>query len=133
MGRKIVHCILAIFIAWLLAILLHNLGVNFYKKNYLFKRDLSWGILTHFIFNCLYPISLILTTILFSWKKKVIIIPYIVLILYIGIEGWGYRPLRTILTLVSISLGYFLLFLVLGKKNLFSPLKKKYGQKKKLS
>jgi len=66
-------------------------------------------------------------------EKKVIIIPYIVLILYIGIEGWGYRPLRTILTLVSISLGYFLLFLVLGKKNLFSPLKKKYGQKKKLS
>ena len=55
------------------------------------------------------------------------------LILYIGIEGWGYSPLRTILTLVSISLGYFLLFLVLGKKNLFSPLKKKYGQKKKLS
>ena len=37
MGRKIIHCILAIFIAWLLAILLHNLGVNFYKKNYLFN------------------------------------------------------------------------------------------------
>ena len=38
MGRKIIHCILAIFIAWLLAILLHNLGVNFYKKTIFLKE-----------------------------------------------------------------------------------------------
>ncbi|RIY35177.1 hypothetical protein CKY20_11180 [Capnocytophaga canis] len=131
MARKVMYCILAIFIAWLSAILLHNLGVDFYLKNYLFKRDLSWGILIHFIFNYLYPISLIFTTILFSWKKKVAIIPCIVLILYIGIEGWGYRPLRTALILVSISLGYFLLFLILRNKNLRLLLKKN-GQEKKL-
>lgn len=124
MIKNIFLCVLVIFVAWLSASLVHDLGVYLYKKYYLFKRDLSWGILVHFIFKYLYPISLIFSTFLFFWKKKIAIIPYLILGLYIGIERWEYRPLRTILIWLSISFGYFLLFLVL--KNLRSPLKKNF-------
>lgn len=32
MVKKVILCILVIFVAWLLAVLLHNWGVDFYKK-----------------------------------------------------------------------------------------------------
>lgn len=131
MVKKIFLYILLIFVAWLSAILVHDLGVYLYKKYYFLRRDLSWGILVHFIFCYLFPISLIFSSFLFFWKKKTAIIPYMVLILYIWIESWEYRPLRTILILLSISLGYFLLFLILRNKNLRLLLKKN-GQGKKL-
>lgn len=119
MVKKIFLCVLVIFIAWLSASLVHDLGVYLYKKYYFFKRDLSWGISVHFIFNYLYPISLIFSTFLFFWRKKTAIIPYLVLILYIWIQGGEYRPLRTILIGLSISFGYFLFFLILRKKTFY--------------
>lgn len=131
MVKKIFLYILLIFVAWLSAILVHDLGVYLYKRYNFFKSDLSWGILVHFIFCYLFPISLIFSSFLFFWKKKTAIIPYLLLILYIWIEGWEYRPLRTILILLSISLGYFLLFLILRNRNLRLLLKKN-GQGKKL-
>ena len=112
MVKKIFFYVLIIFITWLLAFFLHDIGIYLYKKNNSFERDLSWGIFVHFIFNYLYPMGLILSIFLFFWKKKMVvaIIPYLILILYIWIEGWIYRPFRTILILGSISVGYFLLF-----------------------
>ena len=60
MVKKVILCILVIFVAWLLAVLLHDWGVDFYKKYYSFKRDLSFGIICiSVLFPCnfsgLYP------------------------------------------------------------------------------
>ena len=59
MVKKVILCILVIFVAWLLAVLLHNWGVDFYKKYYSFKRDLSFGIIIHFVFLYYFPVTLV--------------------------------------------------------------------------
>lgn len=115
MTKKVIFCAFVIFVAWIVAIFVHDMGVYFYKKHYFFQRDVSWGILVHLVFKFLYPISLIFSAFLFFWKKKTAIIPFLILFLYVGFTGWGYRPLRTILILTSISLGYFLLFISFRK------------------
>ena len=65
MVKKVILCILVIFVAWLLAVLLHNWGVDFYKKYYSFKRDLSFGIIIHFVFLYYFPVTLVGCTLLF--------------------------------------------------------------------
>ena len=109
MAKKVILCILVIFVAWLLAVLLHDSGVDFYNKYYSFKRDLSFGIIIHFVFLYYFPATLVGSTLLFFFKRQLMLIPHLSLILYILYIG-NYRPYRTLLILFSISIGYLLLW-----------------------
>ncbi len=113
MVKKVILSICVIFIVWLLAVLLHNFGVDFYKKYYFFKRDLSFGIFIHLVFEFLFPVSLVISTILFFHKRKLKIVPYLLLIFYILFDGFWYRPYRTTLVLFCVSCGHFLLWFIL--------------------
>ena len=82
---------------------------DFYKKYYSFKRDLSFGIIIHFVFLYYFPATLVGSTLLFFFKRQLMLIPHLSLILYILYIG-NYRPYRTLLILFSISIGYLLLW-----------------------
>ena len=112
MAKKVILCILAIFLGWLSAVLLHNLGVDFYKKYYFLKRHLSFGIFTHFVFQYYFPITLVCSAIAFFYKRQLMFIPYLLLTLYILCDG-NYRPYRILLIFLSISFGNLLLWLTL--------------------
>ena len=114
--KKYLFYTLALVVCWLLTIGVHTLVSVFYEKNFTYTtiHGVSWGLFVYFVYYYGNTVGVLLSFLLFQWKKGLFFMPYGLLSLEI-LQHFPYRPLRILLIWGSISIGYVLLFILLNQ------------------
>lgn len=114
--KKYLFYTLALVGCWLFPIGVHTLVSTFYVKHFTYTiiHGVSWGLFVYFLFYYYNTVGLLLSFLLFQWKRGLFFVPYGLLSLEI-LQHFPYRPLRTLLIWGSISIGYGLLFVLLNR------------------
>ena len=114
--KKYLFYILALVGCWLLPIGVHTLVSTFYVKHFTYTtiHGVSWGLFVYFVYYYGNAVGVLLSFLLFQWRKGLFFVPYGLLSLEI-LQHFPYRPLRTLLIWGSISIGYVLLFILLNQ------------------
>ena len=114
--KKYLFYTLALVGCWLLPMGIHTLVSVFYEKRFTYTtiHGVSWGLFVYFVFYYYNAVGLLLSFLLFQWKRGLFFVPYGLLSLEI-LQHLPYRPLRTLLIWGSISIGYGLLFILLNR------------------
>ena len=114
--KKHLYYTLALVGCWFLTIEVHTLVSVFYEKNFTYTtiHGVSWGLFVYFVYYYGNAVGVLLSFLLFQWRKGLFFVPYGLLSLEI-LQHFPYRPLRTLLIWGSISIGYVLLFILLNQ------------------
>ena len=114
--KKYLYYTLALAGCWLFPIGVHTLVSTFYEKNFTYTtiHGVSWGLFVYFVYYYGKAVGVLLSFLLFQWRKGLFFVPYGLLSLEI-LQHFPYRPLRTLLIWGSISIGYVLLFILLNQ------------------
>lgn len=126
MMSKIIQSIIIFFIQIITALIIYEVGINFYKIFNTVRNNLNWGITLTFA-SYLYLILALLCSMIYIFVNKkyrtiIIIFIYIIYTL-LFISNWSYTPYRLFSIYISTLIGTSTIFLFPYALKLFNKIK----------